>query len=117
MRAKAGAQPDGLCANYEQPPTCGTTMPGEQKTRGEPTPTGAQAAGDARAARPEPELLKAGDVAKLLSFGERTIFRMSDAGKMPPPLKIGGSVRWSRRALRAWIDDGCPAVRSLPRPR
>lgn len=117
MRAKADAQPDGLCANYEQPPTCGTTMQGEQKSQGEPTPTMAQATGDARAVWPEPELLKAAEVAQLLSFGERTIFRMSDAGKMPPPLKIGGSVRWSRRALRTWIDDGCPPVRSLPRPR
>jgi predicted DNA-binding transcriptional regulator AlpA len=79
--------------------------------------TGAQASGDARAAWSEPELLKVGDVAQMLAFGERTVMRMSDAGKMPPPFKIGGSVRWSRRALRTWIDDGCPAVRALPRPR
>lgn len=117
MRAKADAQPDGLCTNYEQPPTCVTTMPGERIPQGGPASTGAQSVGEVHQVGLEPELLKVGDVAQMLSLGERTILRMSDAGKMPPPVKIGGSVRWSRRALRTWIDDGCPAVRALPRSR
>lgn len=118
MRAKAGAQPDGSCANYEQPPRCGTngeTGRGEEKALGEL----ARPKSDDRSASscPEPELLTVGDVAHMLSFGERTIFRMADTGRIPQPFRIGGAVRWSRRALIAWVAAGCPAVRALPRPR
>lgn len=118
MRAKADAQPDGLCTNYEQPSTCvthGETGEGQDTALGEL----ARPKSDDRSASPgpEPELLTVGDVAHMLSFGERTIFRMADTGRIPQPFRIGGAVRWSRRALIAWVADGCPAVRALPRPR
>ncbi|MFH1417677.1 MAG: helix-turn-helix domain-containing protein [Planctomycetota bacterium] len=63
------------------------------------------------------ELLSVGAVAKLLDCSARHIYRMSDAGKMPRPVKLGQLVRWKRRggptdSIEGWLDAGCPSVRS-----
>jgi predicted DNA-binding transcriptional regulator AlpA len=50
-------------------------------------------------------------VAVMASLSARTIRRLVDAGKMPPPLRIGGSDRWRLADVRQWIADGCPTVR------
>lgn len=55
-------------------------------------------------------LLDVRAVAKLLQVSSRHIFRLSDGGKMPRPLKLGGAVRWDRDEIQRWIDAGCPAV-------
>lgn len=47
-------------------------------------------------------------VAKLLKVSERTLWKMQHCGEMPPPIRIGRSVRWSLEALRRWIEAGCP---------
>jgi excisionase family DNA binding protein len=60
------------------------------------------------------ELLNVKQVAQLMSCGERTVHRMSDLGKMPAPVKIGGLVRWPRRVLVEWINAGCPVIRKTP---
>ena len=56
----------------------------------------------------EPLLLSARDLAAILRFGLRTIRSMDAAGKLPAPIRIGGSVRWRLDELRAWLDAGCP---------
>ena len=53
-------------------------------------------------------LLSAGMLAKRLGFSTRTIWRLTSAGKIPQPLKIGGSVRWRADEIDAWIYAGCP---------
>jgi len=50
-------------------------------------------------------------VAELLSCSTRHVYRLSDAGKMPAPLKLGALVRWSRASIDSWIADGCPSCR------
>ncbi len=60
-----------------------------------------------------PELLDVQTVADLLQCSTRHVYRLADAGKMPGPLKLGALVRWRRAAVLAWIDDGCPSVRSV----
>jgi predicted DNA-binding transcriptional regulator AlpA len=59
-----------------------------------------------------PELLTIGQVARLLNAGPRTIWRWSQSGVMPRPLKIGagkqGTVRYRRAEIAAWIESGCP---------
>lgn len=67
-----------------------------------------------RIAGPDPtraELLSVNDVASLLSCSPRHVYRLTDGGKLPRPLKLGALVRWPRRAIEAWIADGCPSVR------
>lgn len=59
------------------------------------------------------ELLSVEDVAGLCSCSPRHVYRLSDSGKMPPPVRLGSLVRWSRARIAAWIADGCPAVRSV----
>ena len=63
----------------------------------------------------EPVLLAVGHVASMLSCSERSVWRLSDEGKMPAPVRIGRLVRWSRDKLNEWIDAGCPRVRPLRR--
>lgn len=55
------------------------------------------------------ELLDVNAVAKLLGgCSHRHIYRLSDAGRMPCPIKLGRLVRWRRSELVDWIDHGCP---------
>ena len=56
------------------------------------------------------KLLDVQAVADLLGCSARHVYRLSDAGKMPAPCKLGSLVRWNSGAIREWIDAGCPAV-------
>ena len=58
-----------------------------------------------------PALLDVQAVAEMLGCSARHVYRLSDAGRMPPPVKLGALVRWSAGAIREWIDAGCPSVR------
>ncbi|HEY4759561.1 MAG TPA: helix-turn-helix domain-containing protein [Thermoguttaceae bacterium] len=56
-----------------------------------------------------PELLTTAEAARLLSMGERTLWRHSRSGAAPAPVKIGGTlVRYRRSELLDWIEAGCP---------
>ncbi len=57
------------------------------------------------------KLLDVRAVAALLGCSPRHVYRLSDAGKMPSPLKLGALIRWNRAAVEAWIADGCPSCR------
>ena len=60
---------------------------------------------------PDPtcELLDVRAVAALLGCSARHIYRLADTGLMPGPLRLGHLVRWRRRRILAWLEDGCPA--------
>lgn len=58
------------------------------------------------------ELLDVGAVAGLLGCSKRTVYRLSDGGRMPRPVKLGQLVRWRRAEVLAWIAGGCEPVRS-----
>ena len=55
-------------------------------------------------------LMNAAEVAKALNVSERSIWRLLSAGKMPRPVRIGGSTRFRVRDIENWIDAGCPTV-------
>ena len=55
-------------------------------------------------------LLDVGEVATLLSCSPRHVNRLSRSGQMPPPVRLGYLVRWSREAIGTWIQDGCPSI-------
>lgn len=56
----------------------------------------------------QPELLDVEAVARLCGCSAPHVRRLADAGRMPAPVKVGALVRWNRRAIEAWITDGCP---------
>jgi len=56
-------------------------------------------------------LLDVKRVANLLGCSPRTVYRLSDAGRMPRPCKLGSLVRWSQSAIQEWITNGCPSCR------
>jgi excisionase family DNA binding protein len=55
-------------------------------------------------------LLTVESVASMLDVSKRHVYRLSDAGKMPRPIKLGGAVRWDGTAISSWIAAGCPNV-------
>ena len=58
-------------------------------------------------------LIDVGGVAVLLSCSTKHVRRMADAGRCPPPIRLGGLVRWSRKVVEDWIAAGCPPVRTV----
>ncbi len=64
-------------------------------------------------AEPSAKLLDVQAVAEMLGCSPRHVYRLSDAARMPAPVKVGSLVRWSAAAIRQWIDQGCPSVRSM----
>ncbi len=57
------------------------------------------------------KLLDVQAVAELLDCSTRHVYRLSDAGRMPAPVKLGTLVRWPRVAIEDWIAAGCPSCR------
>ncbi|MCE9604426.1 MAG: helix-turn-helix domain-containing protein [Planctomycetia bacterium] len=66
------------------------------------------------ASHTSPALLDVRAVAELLGgCSTRHVYRLSDGGKMPPPVRLGALVRWSKPTLDAWLAGGCKAVRTV----
>ncbi len=55
----------------------------------------------------QPALLDVQAVAALLGCSTRTIYRLTDADRMPRPVRLGTLVRWNRDELLNWIASGC----------
>ncbi len=64
---------------------------------------------------PTPRLVDVDTVAEMLAISPRSVYRMSDAGRMPRPLRLGRAVRWDRRAITEWIDGGCRHIGEVAR--
>lgn len=54
------------------------------------------------------KLLTAKAVGEMLSLSKRQIFRLNSCGKLPAPIRIGGSVRWAESTIAAWLKAGAP---------
>lgn len=64
------------------------------------------------------KLLDVQAVAEMLGCSTRHVYRLSDAGRMPAPVKLGALVRWRATgpgSIAEWIDQGCPTVRRAGR--
>jgi len=55
-----------------------------------------------------PAMLTAQELGAVLRCSRRTIYRLIQAGHLPPPCRLGTMVRWSSSAVQAWIEAGCP---------
>lgn len=52
-------------------------------------------------------LVSAEKLAELLDISIRTLWRLRAAGKLPAPVRLGGSVRWRVEEIQKWIAEGC----------
>ncbi|AMV32559.1 Prophage CP4-57 regulatory protein (AlpA) [Pirellula sp. SH-Sr6A] len=52
------------------------------------------------------------ELAELLGVSGRQVYRLMNDGLMPPPVRLGGSLRWDRLAVDQWIQSGCPKTSS-----
>jgi excisionase family DNA binding protein len=60
---------------------------------------------------PATALLDVRAVAALLDCSSRHVYRMADAGQMPPPIRLGSLVRWRRQEILDWLAEGAKPVR------
>jgi excisionase family DNA binding protein len=49
-------------------------------------------------------LITARELARLMTVSERTIARLTSAGKIPGAMKIGGSRRFNKKKIMEWLD-------------
>ena len=54
------------------------------------------------------QLITAEQLGGILGVSVRTVWRLRSAGKLPLPVQLGGSIRWKRGEVEAWIDANCP---------
>ncbi|MFN0018637.1 MAG: helix-turn-helix transcriptional regulator [Pirellulaceae bacterium] len=52
--------------------------------------------------------ISASEFAELLSISRRHLLTLHNRGKLPRPLHLGRSVRWSLEEIRAWLAAGAP---------
>lgn len=57
---------------------------------------------------PHPLCIDRLGLARMLGISERQVSRLSDAGKLPQALSLGGCKRWSIEEIEAWVRAGCP---------
>ena len=61
----------------------------------------------------EIQLLTAKKLGALLSLSKRQVFRLNSCGKLPAPIRIGGSVRWAESTIAQWLKVGAPDRKSF----
>ena len=60
-----------------------------------------------------PAMLTVDQVAQALGCSPRTVRRLTDTGRMPPPVRLGALVRWPRGIVETWISLGCPRATDM----
>lgn len=54
------------------------------------------------------QLLTAKEAGQICRLSKRSWFRFSACGKIPAPVRIGGSVRWRLSDVESWLAMDCP---------
>ncbi len=67
-------------------------------------------------APPTPLLIDIRQLAVLLNRSVPSLERDQAAGRLPAPVRIGGSKKWRRADIEAWVAAGCP-VRTITRKK
>lgn len=62
--------------------------------------------GPANALRQDIEGLDATSAARLIGISRSHFYQLAKRGKIPPPIRLGGSVRWLRSELLSWMFAG-----------
>lgn len=50
-------------------------------------------------------LLSIRELAERLGLCRRTVARLVDGGKLPRPIRVGGSLRWRPEAIETWLSE------------
>ena len=50
----------------------------------------------------------ADDLAALLQCSVRNVWALNDRGALPGLVRLGRLVRWRKRDIDSWIENGCP---------
>jgi predicted DNA-binding transcriptional regulator AlpA len=74
-----------------------------------PMPTAAGRPADGPRPAPPAPMLDVHGFAEMLDVSVRSVRRLVDAGKCPPPVRLGRLCRWPRHVVEAWLADGCPS--------
>lgn len=56
----------------------------------------------------ERSLMSVVDVARLLSVSTRTVTRLVDTNKIPPPIRVNRAIRFRASDITEWVENGCP---------
>ncbi len=56
--------------------------------------------------------MSARELANMLGISLRQCWRLNSCGRLPKPIRLGGSVRWDRDEILHWFKDGCPDRRT-----
>ncbi len=56
----------------------------------------------------QPLAIPAKEVARLFGVSVRQVWRLNSMGKLPKPLRLNGSVRWSLKEVEAFVKAGAP---------
>jgi predicted DNA-binding transcriptional regulator AlpA len=59
-----------------------------------------------------PALMSVERVAAFCDVSESHVWRQSDAGRMPKPIKVGRLKKWIRSELESWLDNRCKPLRA-----
>lgn len=62
---------------------------------------------------PPGELIDVGEFAATMKCSTKHVRRLVDAGKCPPPLRLGTLLRWRRDVVDEWTRAGCPNSRAI----
>ena len=62
-------------------------------------------------------LLCAKDLCAALSISLASVYNLRAAGKLPAPVRLGGSVRWRRSDIVDWISMSCPNLEKFEQRR
>lgn len=62
----------------------------------------------------EPLLLTVREVAGLLNVSERHVHNLRKRRELPPPVVLGRSVRWHRKAIEHWLSGGRESMALAP---
>jgi predicted DNA-binding transcriptional regulator AlpA len=76
-----------------------------------PVPSDDASGGRAKSA---PAMLDVQGFADVLGVSTRSIRRLVDAGKAPPPVRLSRRLpRWPKLVIEAWVQAGCPKIRTV----
>ena len=52
-------------------------------------------------------MLNVDKVAAMIDCSPRHVYRLEERGQMPRAMRLGACVRWPRKAIERWIEEGC----------
>jgi len=52
------------------------------------------------------------EFALVIGVSPRQVWRLNAMGKLPKPIRLGGSVKWKISEVADWIDSNCPDLQT-----